>query len=273
MRHADDDLLDAALAALLDQIVEQRDQRVAAFEREALLRRILRREIALEPFGRGQVTQERLALLAREAMLDAAVLEAILQPQALGRIRHVRELGADRAAVDVAQLRDDVAQLHALRDRLGAAAGVELGVEIRVAQAEVLELEHLGHRSPHQAERIDVGEQMTAIRVHLDERATRRPASPRRRRWLRRAARRCCRDRRTRRALAQRLANRPMRRVVARRRGCGSTRARSARPSSDRRETVRREIRRRGRCRPPGAWSRAKLAKSRSLRSQVPVLV
>ena len=65
MRHADDDLLDAALTALLDQVIEQRNQRVAAFEREALLRRILRREIELESFGGGEMPQERLALLQR----------------------------------------------------------------------------------------------------------------------------------------------------------------------------------------------------------------
>ena len=216
MRHADHDFLDAALPALLDQIVEQRNQRVAAFEREALLRRVLRREIALEPFGGGQVTQERAALFVREAILHATCLEAVLQPQALGRIRHVRELGADRAAVDVAQLLDDVAELHALRDRRRAAAGMELGVEIRIAQAEVLELQHLRHRPSHQAERIDVGEQMTAIRVHLDETSDRS--------LLRRnVTRSCCCDaarwrrcgRRTRRALCERLADWPMRRIVA----------------------------------------------------------
>ena len=73
--------------------------------------------------------------------LGPAFLEAVLQPQPLGRIRHVSELGADRAAVDLAQLGDDVAQLHALGDRVGARARVEDGVEIRVAQPEMRELE------------------------------------------------------------------------------------------------------------------------------------
>jgi hypothetical protein len=210
MRHADHDLLDAALAALLDQIVEQRDERVAAFEREALLRRKLRREITLEPFRRSQVTQQRAALFSREAMLDAAFLEAVLQPQPLLGIRHVRELCADRAAVDVAQLRHDVAQLHALRDRLGAAAGVELGVEVGLAQTEMPELEHLRHGPAHETERIDIGDQVPAIRIHLHEPGDR---SLLRRNVAGPCGRRRCwgRDRRARRALCERFANRPVR--------------------------------------------------------------
>ena len=62
---------------------------------------ILRREIQLETFGGSEMAQERLALLGAEAIQDATFLEAILQPDAFLRIRHVRELGADRAAIDV----------------------------------------------------------------------------------------------------------------------------------------------------------------------------
>jgi hypothetical protein len=69
-------------------------------------------------------------------------------------------------------------------------------------------------KSPHQPERIDVGEQMTAVRVHLHE--------ARDRSLLRRDvvagrgradAPACCR-RRTRRTFGERLANRPVSRVV-----------------------------------------------------------
>ena len=41
--------------------------------------------------------------------MHAADLEAVLQPEALGFVRNVRELGTDGAAVDVPQLRDDLA--------------------------------------------------------------------------------------------------------------------------------------------------------------------
>uniref|UniRef100_UPI001F4D6653 hypothetical protein n=1 Tax=Steroidobacter cummioxidans TaxID=1803913 RepID=UPI001F4D6653 len=94
--HADDHFFDAAQAALLDQIVDQRHQRVAAFQREALLRRILGGEITLETFRCGQVTQERLLLIGGVAIRDPTFLEAILQPQTLGWeiLDNVREISA-----------------------------------------------------------------------------------------------------------------------------------------------------------------------------------
>src|SRR5690606_3511534 len=137
VRHADHDLLDTGDTALLDEIVEHRDEAVAAFQREALLRRVLRCEVELEPFRRRQKAQQRLARLEREAMAHATVEKAILQPEPFGRIRNVRELSADRSAEDLAELRDDVAQLHALRNRIRAAAGEEFRIEIRLAQPEM----------------------------------------------------------------------------------------------------------------------------------------
>ena len=272
MRHADHDLFDAALSALLNQIVEHRDQRLAAFQREALLRRVFRREIELEAFGGRQVAQQRLALFGREAVLHASFLEAVLQPQPLVSSPRRARTPRRSSAVDVTQLRDDVAQLHALRNRVGAAACIELGVEIRRAEAEVFELEDLGNGTAHEAERIDVGEQMAAIRVHLDEPGHRallrrrvarlRPASSR----ARRPAGSCARC-----ASASRsgpCAVSPRQPPVSAAEILTPFRAR---PSRDRRGIVRRGIRCKGRCLPPEAWSRAKLAKSRSLRSQVPV--
>ena len=169
MRHADHDVFEAVHpAARLDQVLEQRNQAVAALQRESLLRRVARGEVALEALGHREVPEDVLPVLHREVLLDAADLEAILQPQALGLVRDVRELGADRAAINVLQLRNDLAQLEARLDRLVAAARHELGVEVRFAQAEVVEAEHLRSRADHQAERVDVGDQVTAVRVDLD---------------------------------------------------------------------------------------------------------
>ena len=66
MRHADDALFDALLAAALDQVVEQRDQRVAAFEREALLADVLGVQVALEAFGRRELPENVLLLVGGE---------------------------------------------------------------------------------------------------------------------------------------------------------------------------------------------------------------
>ena len=125
------------LTALLDQIVEQRNQRVAAFEREALLADVLGMQVALETFGGRELPQDVLALVDRDLALQAAEQELVLQPQALFGIRDMRELRADGAAVDVFELRDDVAQLQARREFAGTRAGEEFGVEIGVGESEV----------------------------------------------------------------------------------------------------------------------------------------
>src|SRR5262249_12294072 len=51
MRHAEDHLLDAEAARVLDERIEQRDERLAALEREALLGRVAELEELLEAFG------------------------------------------------------------------------------------------------------------------------------------------------------------------------------------------------------------------------------
>src|SRR5690606_19882759 len=78
MRHADHHLFDVALSGALNQIVDQWDQAVAAFQRKALLRRILGRQVALEPFSGAEVTQDGLALIVRKTVLKSPILESIL---------------------------------------------------------------------------------------------------------------------------------------------------------------------------------------------------
>ncbi len=146
-----------------------RDQSIAAFEREALLADVLGVQVALEAFGRGQLPEDVAPLLGAEAPAQAPFLELILQPDALLRVGHVGELGADVAAVDVFELREDVAQLHALRHRLDVAAGEEFLVEVRGRQPVVFRLERMGPRARRERERIDGGDQMPAVDPDPDE--------------------------------------------------------------------------------------------------------
>ena len=95
MRHADDGLFDAGLAALLHQVVEQRDEAVAALEREALLAHVLGVQVALQPLGRGQLPEDVLLLLDAEAALHPRRLKIILQPEPLVGVGHMREFRAD----------------------------------------------------------------------------------------------------------------------------------------------------------------------------------
>ena len=59
MRHADHDLVDAELAAALQDLLQRRDRGLAAVQAEALGAGIFAVEEALEDLGRGQPLQDR----------------------------------------------------------------------------------------------------------------------------------------------------------------------------------------------------------------------
>jgi hypothetical protein len=81
----------------------------------------------------------------------------------------VRELGADGAAVHVFELRDDLAQLHLRRDLDGTRAGQELGVEIGFREPEVSQLEHPRPWTLREPQRIEIRDEVSAVRVDLNE--------------------------------------------------------------------------------------------------------
>ena len=66
VRHADHDLLDAEIAAGLDERVQDRDEGVAALEREALRRRIADLEELLEALGRDELVEQSQPIRVRE---------------------------------------------------------------------------------------------------------------------------------------------------------------------------------------------------------------
>jgi len=169
MRHADHHLLDPHCAAAPDELIEQRQQRVPSFEREALLADIPRVQVALQSFRSGQLPEDAALLLGREAVQKPARLKAVLKPETLARLRHVGELGADRARIDELELLEDVTQLHPRRHRLGAAGGEELRAEVGRCEAEVFELEHWRSGPTHESERIEIGDEMAAVGPELDE--------------------------------------------------------------------------------------------------------
>ena len=169
VRHADDGFLDPGRAARLDQVIEQRDERIRALEREALLPDILRMQVPLESLRGRELPEDVAAFLHGEAAPQPTFLEFVLQPQPLVRIGHVGELCAHRARIDVLQLLEDVAQLHALGHSRVAAAGEELRLQVRRRQAEVIQVQHPRSRPHAQGERIDAGQQVSAIGPHLDQ--------------------------------------------------------------------------------------------------------
>ena len=110
--HADDNLLHAALAGVVHELIHRGNEAFAAFEREALLADVLGVEKTLEPLGLGELLQD-MALALRIIRRGAAHgLKTLLDPALDRRIGHVHVLCPDRAAVRVAKRLEDFAQRH-----------------------------------------------------------------------------------------------------------------------------------------------------------------
>ena len=165
--HADDDLFASALRGVLDQEIEHRDHALRAFGREPLRAdEVLVHEL-LEDLGVGQVLQDANALGVVERRLVPRRLHRVLEPVARFGIFDVRVFDADRAAVRLAEMADDVPQRGARRHAADA-AGRDLEVVIGLGQVEVPELE-LGRGLGRLTERIDAREEVAADAVRVDE--------------------------------------------------------------------------------------------------------
>ena len=103
MRHAEDDLLHAELAAALDDLLQRRDQRLAAIEAEALGARVLDVEELLEAFRLDQLL--RIAFLpspVKAMSLSGPSMRSWIQAFSSG-IGDVHELDAERRAIGALQ--------------------------------------------------------------------------------------------------------------------------------------------------------------------------
>ena len=134
VRHTDDDLVHVVVRRLGHHRVEQRDDRLATFEREPLLADVLGLQKGLERLGLVELAEDAQLLVRRRGRVVA--LHPVLDPLALVRVLDVHVLDADGAAVGVAQHSEDLAQLHqrlatALRSFGGTElTGRELAVEV-----------------------------------------------------------------------------------------------------------------------------------------------
>src|SRR5690606_16442598 len=169
VRHADHDLLHALLASALNQLVENRNQRLAALEREPLLADVPSVQIPLDAFGSGQAREDAATLVRAERPARPSGLELLPEPQTLPGTGNVRELRRELAAIDLLQERDDVRELHPRVAGPREPAGVELLVEIALVEPEELELQHRRGMPFPEAERIEIGDLVTAKAVNLDQ--------------------------------------------------------------------------------------------------------
>src|SRR5207249_4340192 len=135
VRHAEDHLLDAEAPRVLDQRVEEGNERVTALEREALGGRIPELEELLEALRDDQAVEDAQPVLGGEVGMGGGRLHALREPDALLLVLDVHVLDAERAAVGRLEARDQVADAGA---RAAAeAAARDDAVEVLVAEAEL----------------------------------------------------------------------------------------------------------------------------------------
>jgi hypothetical protein len=117
MGHAEHDLLHAEVAAALDDLLQRRDQRLAAIEAEALGARVLEVEELLEALRLDELVEDRALALAGEGDLLVRPLDALLEPGLLLGVGDVHELDAKGLAVGPLEDRDDLANGAELETR------------------------------------------------------------------------------------------------------------------------------------------------------------
>src|SRR3954452_12370147 len=164
VRHTDDNLIEVAARGGAQDPVQQRDDRLAALEREPLLADELRLEKRLERFRGVEPSEDVQLLLPVEVGMRP--LDAVLDPATLIGVLNVHVLDTDRAAVRVTQ---DAEGLTQLRDLLPAeAASWKLSVEVPQGQSMRDDVE-VRVAALLVVERVGVGHQMAAHAVGMDE--------------------------------------------------------------------------------------------------------
>ncbi len=86
MRHADDQFIGTGHAALLDEIVQHRDQAIPTFQGKALLSHVTRMQVALDAFRRDQLFEQPQPDFVRQATGDHAFFELLAQPEPFTRL-------------------------------------------------------------------------------------------------------------------------------------------------------------------------------------------
>jgi hypothetical protein len=168
--HADHHFLHAVGAGTLHHLVHAGDEALAAFQAEALLADVLGVQVAFQALGGGEPVEDVLLLVDAEAGLAADGLQPLLPPALFRRVGAVHELGADGAAVGLAQRLHDLAQGHVLGLAEIGVRGAERDVHVGLAQVvkRRLQLGNLGALGA--LERIEVGPAAAQETVGGDQR-------------------------------------------------------------------------------------------------------
>ena len=167
MRHADDELAHAHLAAVLDHALKRGDHRFAAVEPEALRADIFLAEEFLPLLGFDDLVEDRLLAVGGKFDRLVLALHALLEEAALLDVGDVHVFEADIAAVILAQRVDELADGRPFETH--RAAQIDLPVDVGIGEAVIFGLQILGHLALRQAERVEIGGEMAADAVGADE--------------------------------------------------------------------------------------------------------
>ncbi len=137
---------DAGGRRVLDERIEQRDQRLATLEREPLLPDELRVEELLERLGGDEPLEDAPAVLGVSAGWFPRALHALLEPFAPRLVGECQVLDAERAAVGASERREQLAEGRG--PQAAEAAAVHLAVQVALAEAELAEIEERVGRGP-----------------------------------------------------------------------------------------------------------------------------
>ncbi len=108
VRHTEHRLVRPLVRGESDGLVEHRDHRVEALDRELLLTQECAAQIALEALHLGQALEQLALLLGRERLAVAARLDRCPQPDALLVVGDVLELVRARAAIGLPKPGQDI---------------------------------------------------------------------------------------------------------------------------------------------------------------------
>ncbi len=112
VRHAQHHFAGAAFTGVADHLFEHRDQRIAAFQREAFRAGEFSPQVALQPFCRRQFAEEPFFLFNAKVRVTGHGFDTLLDPAFLFGGGDVHVFRANRTAVGLLQRVQQLAKLH-----------------------------------------------------------------------------------------------------------------------------------------------------------------
>ena len=166
MRHSHHEFVDSVGGCEFDDGVEQRDERLSAFDAESFLADVPGLKKGLKRIGRGEHLEQPGPVLVASRWLVGDAFHSLLQPSPLFAVLDMHVLGADVAAIGRLKQVDDRAERCWVFER--EYPGIEFLVEMFVAEAEALQGEVLWERAGA-IEWIKVGREVADVSVVVDE--------------------------------------------------------------------------------------------------------